>query len=287
MRIHTIGFPGRIYAFAGVLGLLIATTPVVHGQRQTVTPPPIDELTGSFFGAGPEIGVTVRDVTTEDGTPQTGAMVDRVRGDSPAAKAGIQAGDVLVMYDGETVRSARQLARLIEETPVDKAVPVSVTRSGKRLDLSVTPRARRPWGDLALTEPSPFPTPSPEFNLKVQPRGRNVLPGLYLPAFAGRLGIQTHDLTDQLGEYFGAAGGVLVTSVGENTAARTAGLRAGDVITEVDGQPVGSTAALRQRLTGKTGTLELTVVRDRKEQSIRVDLEGGTSRSVAPRRYER
>ena len=113
------------------------------------------------------------------------------------------------------------------------------------------------------------------------------MPGLYLPAFAGRLGIQAHDLTDQLGEYFGAAGGVLVTLVGENTAARTAGLRAGDVITEIDGQPVESTAALRQRLAGKTGTLELTVVRNRKEQSIRVDLQGETSRSVAPRRYER
>jgi serine protease Do len=291
MRIHTLGFPGRAFAIAGVTALLVATTPVVYGQ-QTVKRAPIDELSGPFFGSGPQIGVTVRDVTADDGagSARAGAVVDRVRGEGPAAKAGVQAGDIIVTYDGEAVRSARQLARLIEETPEAKAVPVTVTRSGKRIDLSVTPESRNPWGGLGFAQPNPLLAPdlqSPDLNLMLRPRGRGVLPGLFVPASAGRLGIQTQDLTDQLGEYFGAADGVLVTSVSDSTPARTAGLRAGDVITKVDGQNVEDTAALRQRLVGKTGKVELTVVRDRSERTISVEMQGGASRSVAPRRYER
>jgi serine protease Do len=239
-----------------------------------------------LWGSGPEIGVSVRDLTADDGTgaARAGAVVERVRGESPAAKAGVQAGDVIVTYDGESVRSARQFARLIDETPENKAVSLTVTRSGKRMDLSVTPQAANPWG-AALAQPTPFR--SRELNLMVQPRAGNVAPGLYLPAFAGRLGIQTQDLTTQLGEHFGASDGVLVTSVGESTAARTAGLKAGDVITEVDGQPVHDTAALRQRLAGKTGKVALTVVRDKSAMTIDVEMPDEALRLVAPRRYER
>jgi serine protease Do len=281
MRIHEIGFPGRALVGAGVLGLLVVTSPVVHGQEH-----------GSVFDLrgigtpGPEIGVSVRDVTADDGAGATraGAVVERVRGESPAAKAGVQAGDVIVTYDGESVRSARQLARLIDETPQDQSVALTITRSGTRMDLSVTPQARSPWG-AALATPTPFE--SPDLNLMVQPRSRSVAPGLLMPAFAGRLGIQTQDLTTQLGEYFGASGGVLVTSVGDNTVARTAGLKAGDVITEVDGQDVQNAAALRQRLAGKTGPVALTVVRDRNERTLKVELQSATRTPVAPRRYER
>ena len=282
MRNHEIGFPGRALVGAGVIGLLVSTAPVVHGQ-QTVFD--LKDLRGAG-GAGPEIGVSVRDVTADDGTgsARTGAVVERVRGDSPAAKAGIQAGDVIVTYDGESVRSARQLARLIDETPDAKTVSLAVARSGKRIELSVTPQARTLWA-AELAQPTPFA--SPDLNLMVQPRARIVAPGLYLPAFAGRLGIQTQDLTTQLGEYFGAAGGVLVASVGENTAARSAGLRAGDVITEVDGQAVQDAAALRQQLAGKTDKVTLTIVRDKSERTIEVEMQDGIGRAVAPRRYER
>jgi len=153
------------------------------------------------------------------------------------------------------------------------------------MDLSVTPQAKNTRGALSFAHPEPFE--SPNFNLNVQPQIRRVTPGLYMPAFAGRLGLQTQDLTTQLGEYFGASDGVLVTAVGENTAARTAGLKAGDVITKVDGEAVQDTAALRQRLAGKTGMVALTVVRDKSERTINVEMQNAASRQMAPRRYER
>jgi serine protease Do len=285
MAIHKIGLSGRGLAVAGVLGLLVVTTPGIHGQQAASPWPHEDLLAGSPFGSGLEIGVSVRDVTADDGAGATraGAVVESVRGESPAAKSGVQAGDIVVTYDGESVRSARQLARLIDETPQNKPVPLTITRSGKRVDLSVTPQTRQPWA-AALAHPTPFPR---DYNFNIQPRLRGVTPGVYFHAFPGRLGVQTQDLTDQLGEYFGASNGVLVTSVGDNTPARTAGLRAGDVITKIDGQSVEDTAALQLQLARKTGSVALTVMRDRSERTINVDVADGSPRVVAPRRYER
>ena len=286
MPIHKTAFSSRPIAVAGILGLLVVTIPVVHGQQAASPWPHEDLLTGRVFGSGPEVGVTVRDVTADDGAGagRAGAVVESVRGDSPAAKAGVQAGDIIVSYDGESVRSARQLARLIDETPENKAVPVTVTRSGKRMELSVTPQTRSPFAG-ALAHPTPM---TRDFNFSLQPRAL-VAPGLaYGPAIGGRLGLQTRDLTDQLGEYFGTSnGGVLVASVGDNSPARTAGVRAGDVITKVDGQSVRDTAALRQQLAGKTGQVALTVMRDRNERTITVELSEGATRMVAPQRYDR
>jgi serine protease Do len=286
MRIQKLGSARRALAGSAVLGMLFAAAPAVQG-RQTARPAPLDELSGSLFGGGPEIGVTVRDVTSDDGAGagEQGAVVDRVRGDGPAARAGLQAGDIVVTYDGETVRSARQLARLIEETPQDRPVPVAVVRSGKRVELSVTPRARTGWN--GATGGDAMRVPLPDLNMRTIPRGRAVMPGLYLPNSSGRLGLEVQNLTGQLGDFFGTSNGVLVTAIASDTPARAAGLRAGDVITEVDGQPVDDTAALRQRLAGKTGLVALTIVRNKVEQTVRVDLDHASARPAAPRRYDR
>jgi serine protease Do len=283
MAIHRIGLSRRPLAVAGVVAGLVVTTPAIHGQQASSPWLHEELLTGSRVGSGPGLGVSVRDVTADDaaGAARTGAVVESVRGDSPAAKGGVQAGDIIVTYDGEFVRSARQLARLIDETPENKAVPLTVTRSGKRVDLSVTPQTRQPWA-ASLVHPAPL---TRDFNFNIQPKTLRVTPGLHM-AFGTRLGVQTQDVTGQLGEYFGASAGVLVTSVVDNTPARAAGLRAGDVITEVDGQSVENTAALRLQLAGKTGSVALTVMRDRSERTINVDIADG-SRVVAPRRYER
>ena len=88
-----------------------------------------------------EIGVSIRDQDT--GATSTGAVVDEVRQDSPAAKAGVKAGDVVVEFDGERVRSARHLSRLVEETASGHTVKLAVMRDGKRMDLSVTPEEGR------------------------------------------------------------------------------------------------------------------------------------------------
>ena len=91
-----------------------------------------------------------------------------------------------------------------------------------------------------------------------------------------RLGIGVQELTTQLGEYFGTPAGVLVTEVDDNSSGKTAGLRAGDVITKVNDQPVRSTQDLRRLLGNASGEISLTVMRDRKEQTLKVKLNEDT-----------
>jgi serine protease Do len=269
---------------AGALGLGMMAAPA-HAQQDST--PPADVLTRPFFQPTQEIGVSIRDVTADDhAETRAGAVVSAVRGDGPASKAGIQAGDIVVSYDGERVRSARQLARLIEETPQDRSVPVTVTRAGKSVALSVTPQSRSPW-DTALGRAVPAPFNPPNMNLNVRPRGRVVTPGIVLPPMGARLGVQVHELTPQLATYFGTSAGVLVASVDDGTPARRAGLEAGDVITKVDGQAVNDSAALRQSLTRKTGDVTLTVIRDKSERTVTVTLPERRAHTTAPRPLNR
>jgi serine protease Do len=92
-------------------------------------------------------------------------------------------------------------------------------------------------------------------------------------ALRGRLGATTQDLTEQLGVYFGAPEGALVTSVDENSVARTAGLKAGDVITKINGNLIRSASDLQRRLTDVSGETTITIIRDHKEQTLTVKLE--------------
>ena len=83
---------------------------------------------------GGRLGVTIGDTTGD----ARGAAVRSVAEGSAAAKAGIKEGDVIVRFDGETVRGASQLSRLVAETPAGRAVAIEVTRGGATQKLTAT-----------------------------------------------------------------------------------------------------------------------------------------------------
>ena len=96
------------------------------------------------LGGGPRLGIEIRDVTKDDVTKfklpsQHGVAVEVVTKESAAEKAGVKAGDVVVQFDGENVRSAAQLTRLVRESVAGRTVKMAVVRDGKRLDLDVAP----------------------------------------------------------------------------------------------------------------------------------------------------
>ena len=94
-------------------------------------------------GAGSQIGVTIRDLTDEDlkGKASTGGVaIENVEAESPAEKAGFKAGDIVVEFDGERVRSGRQFTRLVQESATGRTVPAAVVREGQRVALNVLPR---------------------------------------------------------------------------------------------------------------------------------------------------
>ena len=280
---------GLTIAVLGCIALVIVAAPVVRGQVVQRERPAFDlYLNGMLQGS--RLGIGIRDVDAADVKrekldAQTGAAVDEVAAGSAAEKAGIKAGDVVVSFDGERVRSARHLARLVDETPDGREVEATVVRNGERMSLKVTPASERSW--LSLQGPGnvlrQYSFQAPErFDLNLRNFDtrefggelRNRLRPFFFTDGRARLGIGVEDLTEQLGAYFGAGtGGVLVTEVDDGTPARTGGLRAGDVITRVNEQQVRNTDELRRRLADVTGDVRIGIVRDRKEQTLTVKLD--------------
>src|SRR2546425_6734984 len=93
-------------------------------------------------GRGAEIGVSVRDVEAGD-KARAGVLVEEVRPDSPAEKAGLKRSDVIVEFDGETVRSARQFTRLVQETAPGRTVTAAIVSDGARKNVQITPTEGR------------------------------------------------------------------------------------------------------------------------------------------------
>ena len=148
-----------------------------------------------------------------------GALVSQVVADGPAAKAGLQPGDIILTYDGKPVSESADLPGRVGDTPVGKRVPVELWRSGKQVRLDVTIEAL-PREDAAQAPAGPAGSKAPQLNISV---------------------------AELSAEQRRAAGlgdrGVLVQQVGPGPA-KTGGLRAGDVILSVAGKDVRSAAEL-------------------------------------------
>ena len=261
----------------GVIALMFLLAPAVKGQ--TAKPRPYFELKSQILG-GSGIGVSVRDVDDADLKREKlpalgGAVVEDVQTDSPAAKAGMKAGDVIVSFDGEKVRSARHLSRLIEETPAGRDVETTVIRAGEKVSMKMAPvstdffRTFEPLMKrrLELASPDAYRFYAP----KLDP-GTGFY-GSFLNRRFGWNGVTVQDLTGQLGDYFGAREGVLVTAVEDGSAAKTLGLKAGDVITKIGDYTVRSTADWWRRMSTASGEVAVTIVRDRKEMTLRGKIE--------------
>ena len=248
-----------------------------------------------FGRARSEIGVSVRDVEDAADDPAEGAVVTDVRADGPAEAAGIEPGDVIVEFDGERVRGARQLARLVDETPVGRTAPLRVLRNGSPTPLSVTPqeapgrtaRFPRVYADrmrAELEEIEDGLAESDEF--AALRRLPEIFRGVARSPGRVRLGIRADSIRGQLAEYFGADAGVLVEHVDDGAAGAAAGLRAGDVITAIDGTAVDDLGDLRRRLARieAGSTFAVTVVRDRTELALTAQAPAPEERNRRPRR---
>jgi len=267
--------------FAGVAAAAVVALCSLQAAAQAPPEAQRDGQTTPGFmvlaGRGAEIGVQVAD--RKDG----GVVIEEVRPDSPAEKAGVKRADVIVTFDGERVRSVRQFTRLVQETPPGRTVKATVLRDGQQRDLEITPRE----GRGAINGSSVFRDRLPDMRafgdrlpyLDMLPRGMPFdfdLPGLMS---APRLGVDVDPLSDQLAEYFGAKEGLLVRSVTDGSAASRAGLKAGDVITSVAGQPVRSREDLVRALRdAKSEELTIGIVRDRKESSVTARIVAGRER---------
>ena len=173
------------------------------------------------------LGVSIQKVTPELasslGLPESrGALVADVTEGSPAAKGGLERGDVIVGFNGNKVEESSALPRLVAETTVGKTVPVEVMRNGKTKTLEVT--VARMADETAAAESSPESAQKSKWGLAL----RELRPE------------EREELKLKEGE------GVMVTGVLPDSPAADASVQPGDVIVEVNKVPVGSVAALKK-----------------------------------------
>ncbi len=169
------------------------------------------------------LGVSIQELTPEliksFGLPNSqGALVAAVVDDSPAGRAGVKPGDVIVRFDGKPVDGPRALPPLVANTPVGKSVAVDVIRDGAPLTVRVA------IGKLADAREAGA---RPEQSL---PESR----------VSERLGLALQELSPELAQRLGVQGdrGVVVTEVRPDSPAARAGLAPGDVIREINRLPV-------------------------------------------------
>ena len=256
-------------------------------------------------GSESYLGVYLEEVTADRArelklSDERGAIVMKVVEGSPAEKAGLKENDVIVSFNGRRVDTVRELQRLLAETPAGRNVQFETIRGGGHHTIQATLTKRSPefgWThfddsqlrrNLAQNEETLLKRNQDAMRLyekSLERAGKNiqgfgdfnfVAPGRFMYYRGSRLGIGVEALTDQLAEFFGVKSGhaVLVTEVTENSAAGKAGLKAGDVITAVDGQAIDGVSALLQAISKKQeGTIALTIVRNRSEQTIMVTVE--------------
>ncbi|MDA7971784.1 MAG: DegQ family serine endoprotease [Gammaproteobacteria bacterium] len=182
-----------------------------------------------------------------------GALVTQVISDSPAEKAGMEAGDVILEYDGSDVGKARDLPKLVARTKEQSEVEIVVWREERRRTLRVI------IGRSEDEEPAPSIGAAPE---------------------AGQLGLSLGALTAEAREKYGIeedAEGVLVRRAAPGGAAARLGLREGEVIVRIGSQPVKSPKeandAIREaREAGKKSVL-LRIMNEKRFRFVALPLE--------------
>jgi serine protease Do len=175
-----------------------------------------------------KLGVTIQPVTSEIarslGLSQvSGALVNNVEPGSPADKAGVRRGDVITAINGDNVRDGNELRNEVAQAMPGTSVTLQIVRDGREQTLKAT---------LGELEPSKGARSDGS------------------PADPGGFGMTIEPLTSERARQLGvaASGGVIVADVRPSSRAAEAGLRSGDVISEVDGKAVASADALRSAL---------------------------------------
>jgi serine protease Do len=173
------------------------------------------------------LGVVIQRVTPEIAKSfglkeSEGALVSDVMDQSPAEKAGIKRGDVVISFNGKQIKDMDMLPRLVGSTEIGKEVKVGIVRDGKEIGVNIV------VGELKeeSMQASRKPEVEKDFGLVVQ----NITPE-----------ISKHlDLKDN--------GGVIVTDVLPGSPAQDADLRSGDVIKEIDRKPIRNIAGFKDAM---------------------------------------
>lgn len=235
----------------------------------------------------------------------SGVLVSQVESGSAADRAGLRRGDIILRFDGKRVDSASDLSDLVRRADPGDRVSITVWRAGRERSVSavvgrrgegreereggedeegpVPPTPSMPPAPPEPDEDEVGPTPAPA------PRPGDLDERMTFFTVRPRLGVEIQDLNEDLRGYFDVPEnrGALVTRVLDDTPARRAGIRAGDVIVELDGRRIDDSDDLRRELARKSaGTVRVTVLRKGERQTLTAQLQRRNQPFVAGRDFE-
>jgi len=209
------------------------------------------------------LGVGVQDLDAErvkalNLKDSSGVVVTQVTPNEAGARAGIHVNDVILEINGQKVDSSEQFSgSIIGKAPGTK-VSLTVARNGAKESMVATLGLRPP--DLPLIG-------------AVQPAAQETSDGMVtIAGDAPQVGFVGEPLGPQLAEYFGVREGVLVQMVYEKTPAERAGLKAGDVVTRINGMPVASPREISGIVRQAKKVVVFTIVRNKKEMTLNVEM---------------
>ena len=276
-------------------------TPTPRPEIRVAPAPPDMEDGLNFVTAfgdegGSWLGVETREVTRDKAKElklpaERGVLVGKVLEDSPAAKSGLKDGDVITEVNGQRVEGTAQFRRMVREIPAGRTVQLTVWREGRTQTISTTlgkmDENRR---FVSRAAPQVF-----KFRMPDMPE---VAPIPDMPSFEWgngellgarpRLGIDAEDISGQLGSYFGVpeGEGILVREVSAGSAAEKAGVKAGDVITSVNGEKIHGLAELRSKLAANADGKPMKLGVLRNKSALTLDVEVPSAKTKAAHRVE-
>jgi serine protease Do len=263
-------------------GLLIFTAFMAGGvwAQSTAPAPPAPRghsTTIRSFARRGYLGVGVVEMTDERARSlnlkdSSGVEVKRVDENSPAAKAGIRENDIILEVDGHRIETIDQFIRTVGEANPGTKLALTIWRNGAKQTLNATLESR-PAQMFAFAGPDGMQVPVvPPF----PPMSNGPWDGndfSFMTGASPRVGFEGEMLTPQLAEYFGVKEGVLVRTVVAKTPAEKAGLKAGDVVTKVNGTPVTTPREISSLVhMARNGKIALTIVRNKREQVLNVEM---------------
>jgi serine protease Do len=169
-----------------------------------------------------------------------GELVQIVTDDSPASRAGLQPGDIIVGVDGNEVTTDQTVSFLVANIDPGETIPVSVLRDGRQVTLNTT-LARRPSEEELAQQQQTF---DPDSEEAMDPDEMD-------DTIAEKLGLQVLELTPQIARSLGTnpdTVGLVIGAVDPNSDAARKGLRRGDVVLSANYQEVGTVEALREQI---------------------------------------
>lgn len=213
-------------------------------------------------------------------------LVTRVVSGSPAERAGLRKGDLIVRVESDRIASPAELARVVQRRSAGDEVEIQIMRNGERRTLTATLGSRSDEGEETKRRVDRFESPredsgerrsTREFRIQIPdpPEAPEAPDAPVAPLLnRARLGVRIETLSSDLAEYFDVRDGrgVLVVDVVEDSPAKRIGIKPGDVIVSIDDRDVADTEDVIRAIGESKGQIAVTVVRHGSRRTFEVEL---------------